>query len=111
MNNLRNFCLRVSNDYERKVAVAFFKRAMHIPLRHYNRLGEYVGLINKHPFADDAKDSRRGVICGNVACPNETIIPFQNIAQLADSPNRVKALKSARASAVTRLTIHKPLIN
>ena len=99
MKNLRNFCIVVRNDYERKVALNFYKRATHLPVRLNNPFGKFVGIVNEHPTVGMIPVKPRGVICGNTACPNETIIPFQNISELADTPNRVKALQSARNSA------------
>ena len=105
--NLRNFCIVVLNDYQRRVALAFYKRATRLPVRLNNSLGTYIGIVNAHPLGG-LSVKPKGVICGNMPCPNETIISFENIVELADSPSRVKALVSARR---TRLTVRNTLIN
>ena len=99
MINLRNYCVKVTTGRERKVAITFFKRATHLPVKHYNSFANYVGLANDYPGRCVAYGAKpRCVVCGNTPCPNETIIPFENLHQLADSPNRRKALVSARNS-------------
>ena len=101
MKNLRNFCIRVNTDYERQVALKFYQRATHLPIHDSSSsYGVYVGLVNNYD-SQLAIAACKKVICGHVACANETILSFSNISELADTPNRVLALQKARTSYVT----------
>lgn len=101
MKNLRNYCIKVRSDRQRKIAIEFYKRATHLASSDYDygNDNKYVGLLNNHPSPEYFKYNPlpRKVICGPVPCPNETVIPFNQIYVLADTPLRRKVLDDALA--------------
>lgn len=88
MKNLRNYCVRVSNDVEREIAQTFYRRAMKKALSPNSYTScSYVGM-GTHRF------DKNHVFCG-VRDPRETVVEFDWINTLADSPSRQAALDAA----------------
>ena len=84
MKNLYHHVVEVSNDLERKMAIAFYRRASKKPLHPCHRTGRYVGL------------TERGFVCSNfIKYPYEVVVPFKDMNTLADTPSRKAALNNA----------------
>ncbi len=86
MKNLANYVIEVSNAREREIALTFYQRATKRPLNPIvNRTGSgrYVGLMTD-----------RTVTCGEMTFDWEQPVPFSQMATLADTPTRKRALKS-----------------
>jgi hypothetical protein len=108
MKNLRNYCVFVRTNRERNIAMDFFKRATHFAVDDIsNPEGKYVGLLNNYPgdYRFHHYDTlQRKVMCGLTSCPNETIVQFNDMGCLADTPNRKIALKNAiRKDVINKL--------
>jgi len=92
--DLSKYCIRVTSDYERLVAINFYIFATQFPLAFSLADGMYVGIS----YFCNVKQNT--IICSDSPDENETIIGFNQISDLADTPSRVAALQKARAGYV-----------
>lgn len=94
MKELHKFCVRVTTDYEKHVALEFYAGATGYPIveRAYNTGGgpTWVGVQYY------SGRFRQTITCGGPD-GEEQLVEFANIETLADTPERKKALDAARA--------------
>lgn len=96
--NLFKMDVYVKTEYERAVAIHFFKRACRRPVTIPIKTNSYVGICGrKH------SEYYGRVFCGYTDCKNR-MIHFKDISTLADTPSRLNALESAIAHGETLRT-------
>lgn len=100
MKKLSHFVVAVSNDAQLAIAIKFFTRASR---RKVNPSS------SQHVYADNpmyvGMYADRSVLAWVVKYPHETVVPFEKMDTLADTPSRVVALvksgwKPAKASSI-----------
>lgn len=82
--NLAQYDVHVTNDYERKVAIDFYRKASKRGVHPCSSSkGNYVGMCNGQ------------VCCGGTYFFGDNVVDFVGIANLADTPLRRQALDAA----------------
>lgn len=94
MIDLSKFTLKVTSEYEMKVALAFYKLCTGYPqAREFGWCGStYVGVYWR-------RDTFIHSITTGSPSEHETIVPMSNISDLADTVERIELLAVARATA------------
>ena len=85
MKKLKNYAVKTTNSTEWQIAVKFFQRCSKRPVNLFTQenpnRGIYVGMDNRTVAASD------------VCYDHETIIPFENLCDLVDTPHRSRVYK------------------
>ena len=91
--NLKNFCVKVSNDLERLTAVKFYQLVTGYEAKFWAWGGPYIG-TNYH--GKKSRSISTFICSGTRPCDKETVVEFKDIETLANTPLRKDLLKQAR---------------
>lgn len=94
---LKNACIKVASNEERKIALAFYREATKQPISpDSNPDGQYVG-VTRIGYNNKVDET---VCASNYVASGETIIPFQDVeSRLVHNRRRKYCLKTAIAEA------------